>query len=51
MTNQKPFRFGLATGKGSSHTAGRDKARQAEDLGYDSLLMPVNANFILAKVQ
>lgn len=40
MTNQKPFRFGLATGKVSSHSAWRDKAHKVEDLGYDILLMP-----------
>jgi probable F420-dependent oxidoreductase len=50
MTNQKPFRFGLATGKGSSRTAWRDKARQAEDLGYDILLMPDHVTTDLAPI-
>ncbi|SRR5258706_40504 len=50
MTNQKPFRFGLATGKGSSRTAWRDKARLAEDLGYDILLMPDHVTTDLAPI-
>ncbi len=50
MTNQKPFRFGLATGKGSSRTAWRDKARKAEDLGYDILLMPDHVTTDLAPI-
>lgn len=50
MTNQKPFRFGLATGKGSSRTAWREKARQAEELGYDILLLPDHVSTDLAPI-
>jgi probable F420-dependent oxidoreductase len=50
MTNQKPFRFGLATGKGSSHSAWRDKVRKVEDLGYDILLLPDHMNTELAPI-
>ncbi len=40
MKNQKLFRFGLVTGKGSSHADWRDKARKVEKLGYEVLLLP-----------
>jgi probable F420-dependent oxidoreductase len=50
MTNQKPFRFGLATGQGSSRTVWRDKARKVEDLGYDILLMPDHVTTDLAPI-
>lgn len=50
MTNQRPFRFGLATGKGSSHAAWRDKARKVEGLGYDMLLLSDHLTTELAPI-
>ncbi|GHO82172.1 TIGR03621 family F420-dependent LLM class oxidoreductase [Dictyobacter formicarum] len=48
--NQKPFRFGLAAGRGNSRTAWRDKARKVEDLGYDILLVPDHVTTDLAPI-
>jgi probable F420-dependent oxidoreductase len=36
----RPFRFGLQTSKAPSMAAWRDRARQAEDLGYSCLYIP-----------
>jgi probable F420-dependent oxidoreductase len=36
----RPFRFGLQTSSAPDPQAWRDKARQAEDLGYDALYIP-----------
>lgn len=48
--NQKSFRFGLATGQGRSRAVWRDKARKAEDLGYDILLVPDHVTTDLAPI-
>src|SRR5207245_11542350 len=49
-TNPHPFAMDVHTGKGSERTAWRDKARQAEDLGYDILLMPDHVTTDLAPI-
>lgn len=39
-TQQHPYRFGVQIAEAASSTAWKAKARQAEALGYDMLLMP-----------
>ena len=40
MSTQRPFRFGVSVHSARSRTEWIDLARQAEDLGYSTLLMP-----------
>ncbi len=40
MTHPRPFRFGVMAAKAASASEWIDIAKQAEDLGYSSLLMP-----------
>jgi len=50
MTSHKLFRFGLATDKGTTRTEWRDKARKAEDMGFDALLVPDHVTNDLALI-
>lgn len=40
MTTQRPFRFGVLASKARSSAEWTDTAKQAEDLGYSTLVMP-----------
>ena len=40
MRSVKPFRFGIQTSSAPTAQAWRDRARQAEDLGYSSIYIP-----------
>ncbi len=40
MTRQRPFRFGVQISQAESRTQWQEKARRAEALGYDILLIP-----------
>jgi probable F420-dependent oxidoreductase len=37
---ERPFRFGLQVFAGESRSAWQDQARRAEDLGFDTILVP-----------
>ena len=40
MIPQRPFRFGVQSAQAASHEEWKAKAKRAEVLGYDILLMP-----------
>lgn len=40
MSNPRPFRFGVSVHGSKSRTKWRDLARQAEALGYSTVLLP-----------